>query len=78
MLTLIKGEAKDLASRFWTSFKDVVTKKTVQIAVLSWVAGVVCDRYGCDKSQLAAWGLGALAMLQQASADFGKNRSPNA
>lgn len=70
----VATETKDLSWRFWCSLKEVLTKKTVQLGVAGWLAGVVCDRYGCDRAQLAAWGLTALAMFQQALADHGKNR----
>lgn len=70
----VAAEMKDLGWRMWCSLKDVVTKKTVQLGIAGWLAGIVCDRYGCDRAQLAAWGLTAIAMLQQAMADHGKNR----
>ena len=86
MLALIKAEVKDVVGRVWSAWKAVVGSKTTQVAIGTAVfspiatvlANKVCVYMGgaCDTVKVEHFLLaGALKMLQQSLADFGKNRS---
>jgi len=86
MLNIVKTETKDVVQRVWNAWKELLGSKTTQVAVGTAVfapiatvlAGKVCVYLGgaCDTVKVEHFLLaGALKIVQQALADFGKNRA---